>query len=217
MQLRSIVLGIAAVLATANAALADVYTSANFSGGVFSGPNVQAPFIGTITPSSTFSGSLVYDNTLVPPSGSGFVNVGFASFPDIAAIPAATAFHFSIGSLSFDLSNDPLAAIQYNNGNFNGFAANELFTFAGNEYDLLISGGTWSIYLAPGGNPTGGPLVNGYFNIGNAALTGQTPYVPTVAAIPEPSTWAMLILGFAGIGFMTYRRSRRRPASLAAA
>jgi hypothetical protein len=26
------------------------------------------------------------------------------------------------------------------------------------------------------------------------------------AAIPEPSTWAMMILGFAGVGFMAYRR-----------
>ena len=26
------------------------------------------------------------------------------------------------------------------------------------------------------------------------------------AAVPEPSTWAMMILGFAGIGYMTYRR-----------
>ena len=25
-------------------------------------------------------------------------------------------------------------------------------------------------------------------------------------AIPEPSTWAMLLIGFAGVGFMTYRR-----------
>jgi hypothetical protein len=30
--------------------------------------------------------------------------------------------------------------------------------------------------------------------------------VGTVGAIPEPSTWAMMILGFAGVGFMTYRR-----------
>ena len=27
-----------------------------------------------------------------------------------------------------------------------------------------------------------------------------------VNAVPEPSTWAMLILGFAGVGFMAYRR-----------
>jgi hypothetical protein len=26
------------------------------------------------------------------------------------------------------------------------------------------------------------------------------------AAVPEPSTWAMLLLGFAGVGFMAYRR-----------
>jgi PEP-CTERM motif len=30
--------------------------------------------------------------------------------------------------------------------------------------------------------------------------------VTAVAAVPEPSTWAMMILGFAGIGFMAYRR-----------
>ncbi len=26
------------------------------------------------------------------------------------------------------------------------------------------------------------------------------------AAVPEASTWAMMILGFAGVGFMAYRR-----------
>ena len=30
-----------------------------------------------------------------------------------------------------------------------------------------------------------------------------------VAAVPEPSTWAMMILGFAGVGFIAYRRSRK--------
>ena len=29
-----------------------------------------------------------------------------------------------------------------------------------------------------------------------------------IAAVPEPSTWAMMILGFAGLGFMTYRRRK---------
>ena len=33
-------------------------------------------------------------------------------------------------------------------------------------------------------------------------------------AVPEPSTWAMMILGFAGVGFMTYRR--RKTSALAA-
>jgi hypothetical protein len=36
---------------------------------------------------------------------------------------------------------------------------------------------------------------------------------PTVAAVPEPSTWAMMVLGFAGIGAITLRR--RKHAALA--
>lgn len=32
---------------------------------------------------------------------------------------------------------------------------------------------------------------------------------PITPAVPEPSTWAMMILGFAGVGFMTYRRKNK--------
>jgi PEP-CTERM motif len=34
----------------------------------------------------------------------------------------------------------------------------------------------------------------------------------SVTAVPEPSTWAMMILGFFGVGFMAYRRKPTRPA-----
>jgi hypothetical protein len=37
----------------------------------------------------------------------------------------------------------------------------------------------------------------------------------STSAVPEPSTWAMMILGFAGVGFMAYRR-KSKPALLAA-
>jgi PEP-CTERM motif len=40
-------------------------------------------------------------------------------------------------------------------------------------------------------------------------------YNLTIAAVPEPSTWLMMILGFAGLGFMAYRR-KSKPALLAA-
>jgi hypothetical protein len=36
-------------------------------------------------------------------------------------------------------------------------------------------------------------------------LTGLTPFV---APVPEPSTWAMMILGFCGLGVMAYRRKQ---------
>ena len=34
----------------------------------------------------------------------------------------------------------------------------------------------------------------------------------TVSAVPEPSTWAMMILGFFGVGFMAYRRRNQTAA-----
>jgi hypothetical protein len=31
----------------------------------------------------------------------------------------------------------------------------------------------------------------------------------SIFVVPEPSTWAMLLLGFEGLGFVGYRRTRR--------
>jgi hypothetical protein len=44
---------------------------------------------------------------------------------------------------------------------------------------------------------------------------GQVTFT-NLSAVPEPSTWEMLILGFAGVGFVAYRR-RNQSASLSAA
>ena len=47
------------------------------------------------------------------------------------------------------------------------------------------------------------------------ALTFDVDFTPSVSAVPEPSTWAMMILGFAGVGFVAYRR-KANPALTAA-
>jgi hypothetical protein len=49
-------------------------------------------------------------------------------------------------------------------------------------------------------------------------ITGQGPFNAAFSLngtlIPEPSTWAMMLLGFAGLGFAGYRQARKaRPAS----
>jgi PEP-CTERM motif len=44
--------------------------------------------------------------------------------------------------------------------------------------------------------------------------SGNNALVSGVSAIPEPSTWAMMLLGFAGLGFMAYRR-KPKPALMA--
>jgi hypothetical protein len=49
---------------------------------------------------------------------------------------------------------------------------------------------------------------------GGPALGQPMTGTLTISAVPEPSTWAMLILGFAGVGFMAYRR-KSKPALMA--
>jgi hypothetical protein len=56
-------------------------------------------------------------------------------------------------------------------------------------------------------------------NFNTGLVNGSTPLnvvsaVP-LSAVPEPSTWAMMLLGFAGVGFMAYRR-KSKPALMAA-
>jgi hypothetical protein len=53
-------------------------------------------------------------------------------------------------------------------------------------------------------------------NVGNAS--GQSTlridgFQTIPSAVPEPSTWAMMILGFAALGFIAYRRSRKTVAA----
>lgn len=38
---------------------------------------------------------------------------------------------------------------------------------------------------------------------------GGVEAIATVATVPEPSTWAMMILGFTGVGFIAHRRRQR--------
>jgi len=61
-------------------------------------------------------------------------------------------------------------------------------------------------------DPTG--FVTGLTFVSDGRFTGTMDPIFT-AAVPEASTWAMMILGFAGVGFMAYRR-KSKPAVMAA-
>lgn len=202
---RSILVAIATIAAP-TMAMADTYTLANFSGGIFGGnANAKAPFgAAGITQGMLLSGTFLIDNNITP--GPGFENVLYSSYPDAAAIPDSVEFTFNIGSLNFTSAGAMFAGIQYNNGSFNGFAYSKDFAFQNVAYNLTIGGGTFSITdVAQGGN-----FVNGYINIGNGAVTGGTPYTPPVVggpAVPEPATWALMITGF-GLAGVALRRRR---------
>jgi hypothetical protein len=53
-------------------------------------------------------------------------------------------------------------------------------------------------------SPSGSSLAGFEFS----STSGFNLPIPVAGAVPEPSTWAMMILGFAGLGFMAYRRKQ---------
>ena len=42
-----------------------------------------------------------------------------------------------------------------------------------------------------------------------ASFLNVTVGIDSVSAVPEPSTWAMMILGFAGVGLLAHRRKSK--------
>ena len=81
-----------------------------------------------------------------------------------------------------------------------------LFGFGSNIGNIYMTGGQ---YIFSVDNPTA------LFNPGDLILSGGVA-TPGVAAVPEPSTWAMMILGFFGVGFVAYRRRNQGTAFRAA-
>ena len=65
-------------------------------------------------------------------------------------------------------------------------------------------------------NSTGALFAADLLNVatGNTGAVAGGPGT-IIPQVPEPSTWAMMILGFAGIGFMAYRRKNKGALRLA--
>jgi hypothetical protein len=92
----------------------------------------------------------------------------------------------------------------------NGPAPISILTPAVLTADYLRGKGMWGTMFY--GNS------NGFTDLGFGSLirdypTDETVTISVTSGVPESSTWAMMVLGFAGVGYMTYRR--RKVAALA--
>jgi len=96
---------------------------------------------------------------------------------------------------------------EYYNVIFNGSVINSYSTNASQGWTLE----TATVNLVSGSN-TLEFLGTSVYNSANNT-NDVTAFVENVnvSAVPEASTWAMLVLGFAGIGFMAYRRKQIGP------
>jgi hypothetical protein len=66
--------------------------------------------------------------------------------------------------------------------------------------------------------PTSSTEVLSFLSIGTAA-SPLPPFalldsVSAMQTVPEPSTWVMMVLGFAGLGYAGFRSNRRKPAAI---
>jgi hypothetical protein len=106
-----------------------------------------------------------------------------------------TAIQLAIWKIEYDPTNTGLLTVS-GNSNVNQLVANDI-TNAQKYYSIGdYANELASINLNPYNNQHYQDFVTG----GGGSLTGS---------VPEPSTWAMMILGFAAIGFTAYRRKSK--------
>lgn len=87
--------------------------------------------------------------------------------------------------------------------------------FSGPDFALLNSSNSFA------GLTSTSTVLNGFTDVptsgGNLTLSGfsDEASLTAVSAVPELSTWVMMLLGFAGIGFVAYRRAKKAVAVIA--
>jgi hypothetical protein len=143
------------------------------------------------------------------------------TFFDTANNSAWIYFGTPLGGGSF---SDPNPGLMQNTGNYADLSSADLRVYVNGFGGINTpnTGETWAQFVAQAGStlisditidvdggwataPMQQALLNNFTVNDDVAVAG---------AVPEPSTWAMLLLGFAGVGFMAYRR-KSRPALMA--
>jgi PEP-CTERM motif len=135
------------------------------------------------------TGCCVWSGTPVAGTNYFDVSMKFSFATPIAAFLSQVSWDIAPVSMSvYDSANNLLETLALSDGNSNLVTPGGYFGFQESSADIssiVFSGGAVGVRD-----------------------------ISISAAVPEPSTWAMMILGFAGIGFMAYRR-KPRPALMA--
>jgi hypothetical protein len=172
------------------------------------------------TPTLNWPGDSVFQSIPQPGNVDGLPSIDLVSasdgFPELVFMGNSVDLDGTTGS-----GNSPAGQLQSLTSLSTG-SYTVRFEFAGNERGALpettvISIGNQSFSLTPP-NTQGYTLTTLFFtNVsGNLSFTDLGPSdqrgnlvdnVVVTTGVPEPSTWAMMILGFAGLGFAAFRRS----------
>ncbi len=122
-------------------------------------------------------------------TGAGNPNFASVELPDIGNRSPYDLYLWNGTSFVFDTMLAPDAVFDFANGGVS-------------EFEVI--GIDPSLGLDPT-NPTA--FITGLTFEGAGSFTGTM--TPITSSVPEPSTWAMLLIGFAGLGFAAYRQASR--------
>jgi PEP-CTERM motif-containing protein len=172
-------------------------------------PNIGSGTLGIVTLTDV-AGGVAVDVALN--SGINFVNTGGPHTPliyNLNAIPISITFvNPAIFSAAGTSGATPYGT--YNHG-VDMVGGNGAPGSQHGPLDYTVLGITTANFNA---NSLGYFFAADLIRLSNGA-TGSVAAGALTAAVPEPSTWAMMILGFFGIGFLAYRRKNQGQVRLA--
>jgi hypothetical protein len=184
--------------------------------------NNGATFINTGGPHTPFVYNLDHPTTATsvtpaPFAGGPLVNIGTPKHPNYVHSPSPTpGFGAAVGSQSETPYGSFTNGIAYVNADGSSAANGGGHGNAGPLDFHLLGITTYDFMKNANGYYFGADVIacTGIAGV-SCATGGVAANHITISGVPEPSTWAMMVLGFAGIGLMMYRRKNKSALSAA--
>jgi PEP-CTERM motif-containing protein len=161
--------------------------------------NSQGSAVGTAQLELNLSSPTVSE-TINSSNDSGFVSLTGTLLGDSFSVTTTSKFDILFANLGITLVNGNITSI--------------VTPFGGGGIGASGPSSSRFFFFNQNGTNANQPGLNFTFTPFGEATTNGT-VSSEVAAVPEPSTWAMMLLGFFGVGFMAYRR-KTKPAFMAA-